>query len=133
MRNRMLSRALVPICLCSSFALVQAAEPPAAPAAAPAPTTSTAKPTIYGSQLMTAQERRDYRLRMRNATSAEEREKIRLDHHEAMKARAAERGVSLPDTPPPRGAGGGMGPGGMGPGGGSMGPGGGMGPGNYAR
>lgn len=140
MRNRMLIRVLVPICLCSSFALAQAAEPLAAPAPATAPAASPAKPSIYGSQLMTAQERRDYRLRMRNATSAEARENIRLEHHEAMKARAAERGVSLPDTPPPRGAGGGMGPGGMGPGGGGMGPGsggmgpgGGMGAGNYAR
>ena len=83
---------------------------------------------IYGSQLMTQQERTEYRARMRTAKTAEEREQIRKEHHEQMKERAKSRGVTLPDDPPARG--GGMGPGGMGPGGGGMGPGGGgMGPG----
>ena len=91
---------------------------------------------IYGSQLMTPQERREHRAKMRSAKTAEEREKVRLEHHEAMQARAKEKGVTLPEVPPARG--GGMGPGGgmgsggggMGPGGGGMGPGGGgMGPG----
>ncbi|MBK1678820.1 hypothetical protein [Rhodocyclus tenuis] len=136
MRNRIFNRILAPLCLCGGFALVQAAEPPTTPAAPPAPATTATQPPIFGSQLMTPQERRDYRLRMRNAKTPDERESIRLEHHEAMKARAAERGLSLPDAPPPRGAGmgpaGGMGQGGMGgmgPGGGGMGPG----PGNYAR
>ena len=82
---------------------------------------------IYGSQLMTQQERNAYRARMRSANTLEEREKIRAEHHEQMKLRAKERGITLPDEPPARG--GGMGPGGgmMGPGGGGMGPGGGMG------
>jgi len=87
---------------------------------------------IYGSQLMTSKERTEYRARMRAAKTAEEREQIRNEHHERMKVRAKERGVSLPDVPPARGGGagaGGMGPGGpmggMGPGGGGMGPGGG--------
>ncbi len=79
---------------------------------------------IYGSQLMTPQERNEFRERMRAAKSAEERERIRQEHHEQMKARAQERGLTLPDEPPARP--GGMGPGGMGPGGGG---GGGMGPG----
>ena len=84
---------------------------------------------IYGSQLMTPQERNEYGARMRAAKTAEEREQIRKEHHEQMKTRAKEKGVALPDEPPARGMGGGMGPGGgggMGPGGGGgMGPGGG--------
>ena len=83
---------------------------------------------IYGSQLMTTQERNEYRNKMRAAKTEQERERIRAEHHEQMKVRAKERGVTLPDQPPARGMGGGMGPGpggGMGPGGGGMGPGGG--------
>ncbi len=79
---------------------------------------------VYGSQLMTQEERNEYHARMRAAKTEEERERIRNEHHERMKARAKERGVTLPETPPARG---GMGPGGgMGPRGGGMGPGGGM-------
>jgi hypothetical protein len=66
---------------------------------------------IYGSQLMNAQERNDYRSRMRTATTAEERERIRNEHHTQMKIRAKERGVTLPDEPPAN-RGPGMGPGG---------------------
>jgi hypothetical protein len=72
---------------------------------------------IYGSQLMTNQERNEYRSRMRAVKTAEERERIRAEHHERMKVRAKERGVSLPDQVPAEGygksPGGGMG-GGMG-------------------
>lgn len=64
---------------------------------------------IYGSQLMSEQERLDFRSRMSSAKSLEEQEKIRSEHHEQMKLRAAERGVSLPDQMPARG-GRGMGP-----------------------
>jgi hypothetical protein len=71
---------------------------------------------IYGAQLMTQQERNEYRARLRAARTVQERERIRAEHHEQMKLRAKERGVTLPDEPPARG--GGMGPGGMGPGGG---------------
>lgn len=82
---------------------------------------------IYGSQLMTNQERVEHRTKLRSATTAQEREQVRLEHHEQMKLRAKERGVTLPDDPPAQGAGmgRGMGPGGGGMGG--MGPGGGMG------
>ncbi len=85
---------------------------------------------IYGSQLMTQQERAEYRSKMHTAKTAEEREQIRREHHERMKKRAAERGVTLTEEPPARGRG--MGPcgGQMGPGGAGRGPqGGGMGPG----
>jgi hypothetical protein len=69
---------------------------------------------------------------MRTAKTAEEREQIRKEHHERMKARAAERGVTLTEEPPAGGrnmdpCGGQMEPGGAGMGphqGGSMGPGG---------
>jgi hypothetical protein len=78
---------------------------------------------IYGSQLMTQQERADYRTKMRAAKTVEEREQIRKEHHEQMKERAKARGVNIPDELPARGSG--MSPGGgMGPGGGGMGPGG---------
>jgi hypothetical protein len=75
---------------------------------------------IYGYGLMTPQERNDYRARMRAARTVEERERIRKEHHEQMKVRARERGVTLPDEPPAgRGPGTGPGPGGgKGPGGG---------------
>jgi len=80
---------------------------------------------IYGSQLMTQQERTEYHAKMRAAKTAQEQEQIRKEHHEQMQARAKDRGVTMPDEP--TGRGGGMGPGGgrMGPGGGGMGPGGG--------
>jgi hypothetical protein len=90
---------------------------------------------------MTEAEQRAYRQKMRTATSAEEREQIRAQHHREMQERAQTRGVTLPDTPPTQGmggrgpggqgmgsgGGGGMGSGGRGtgPGGGGMGPGGG--------
>ena len=83
---------------------------------------------IYGSQLMTQQERAEYRAKMSTANTAEEREQIRKEHHERMKERAAERGVTLTEEPPAKGHG--MGPcgGQMGPGGTGMGPRGGMSP-----
>lgn len=77
---------------------------------------------IYGSQMMTPQERQEFRSRMRSANTDQEREQIRAEHHERMKVRAKERGVTIPDEPPARGSG--MGPG-SGMGGGMMGPGGG--------
>ena len=77
---------------------------------------------IYGSPPMTRQERMEHRTKMNAAKSVQERDQVRLEHHEQMKLRAKERGVSLPDAPPGQGMG--MGPGrGMG----GMGPGGGMG------
>ncbi len=77
---------------------------------------------VFGSQLMTPQERTEYRAKLRAAKTMEERERLRAEHHAEMMKRAKAQGVTLPDEPP---AGGGMGPGGgMG---GGMGPGGGMG------
>jgi len=60
---------------------------------------------IYGSQLMTNQERIEHRNKMQAAKTAEEREQVRLQHHEQMQLRAKEQGVTLPDTPPAQGGG----------------------------
>lgn len=73
---------------------------------------------IYGSQLMTEQERLQHRNMMRSFKTNEEREAYRQEHHKKMQERAKEKGVQLPDEPLPqgsmRGSGGGMGPGGGG-------------------
>ncbi len=82
---------------------------------------------IYGYELMTPEERQAHREAMRHAKTREERDRIRAEHHQRMQQRAKERGITLPDEPPMRGLGGGMGPrpdAGMGPG---KGPGGGRG------
>lgn len=55
---------------------------------------------IYGSQLMTPAERAAYRSQMNSLKTAREREELRLQHHQEMQQRAAQRGVTLPDTPP---------------------------------
>ncbi|MEZ5934474.1 MAG: hypothetical protein R3F54_21550 [Alphaproteobacteria bacterium] len=54
---------------------------------------------IYGRALMTEQEQDELRTRMRNATSQDEREQIRWEHHLKMQERAKERGVMLPEEP----------------------------------
>ncbi len=51
---------------------------------------------VYGSQLMTEQERAAHQARMRNAPSKQDRELIRLEHHQQMQIRAKEQGFSLP-------------------------------------
>ncbi len=60
---------------------------------------SADKEPIFGSQLMTVQERLQFRSQMQNATTAEEREKIRIQHREQMLERAKAQGVTLSDTP----------------------------------
>ena len=55
---------------------------------------------IYGSQLMTDEEREEFRGRMRAAATPEERERLRQEHHDQMRQRAAARGISLPEVPP---------------------------------
>jgi hypothetical protein len=75
---------------------------------------------VYGSQLMTRDERDDLSAKMRAAKTAAEREQIRKEHHARMRARAGARRVSLPDDPPEKGNGMGGGTG-VGPGNGGMG------------
>ena len=60
---------------------------------------------VYGSQLMTVAERTEYQAKMRTLKTDKERDAFRLDHHTKMTARAAERGVTLPNSPPASGAG----------------------------
>jgi len=72
--------------------------------------------TTRDQELMTDQERAEHAARMRSAQPAEERDRYRTEHHEAMQERARVEGVTLPDMPPAgRGPGTGMG---MGPSGG---------------
>ncbi|OGA32513.1 MAG: hypothetical protein A2W81_02165, partial [Betaproteobacteria bacterium RIFCSPLOWO2_12_61_14] len=83
---------------------------------------------IYGSQLMTPQERTEYRAKMRSLKTKEEREALRMEHHQKMQERAKSMGKTLPDMPPAQGGGMMMKPcSGAGPCGGGMGPGGGAG------
>ncbi|HEY9026248.1 MAG TPA: hypothetical protein VIP05_18260 [Burkholderiaceae bacterium] len=66
---------------------------------------------IYGHQLMTPAERDAFRQQMRHARTQEERDRLRAEHHDQMKARAKERGITLPEMPPAgRGPGMGGGP-----------------------
>ncbi|MDO7596899.1 MAG: hypothetical protein MUR51_04340 [Pseudomonadota bacterium] len=60
---------------------------------------------IYGSQLMTNQERAEYHAKMQSAKTKQERELIRNKHHELMKIRAKAQGRTLPDQAPAKGAG----------------------------
>ena len=111
-RPLMVSALVTALSLSTGFALAADQSP------APKKAQTQNQGQIYGSQLMTKQERTEYRANMRAAKTAEEREQIRKEHHERMKERAKERGVTLPDEPPVRGGGMGSGGGGMGPGGG---------------
>ncbi|WP_454831289.1 hypothetical protein [Pseudoxanthomonas wuyuanensis] len=75
---------------------------------------------IYGYQLMTPDERMAHRNAMRSLKTQEQRDAFRMQHHQQMQQRAAERGVKLPDVPLGQGGGMGMGrAGGMGPGAGA--------------
>lgn len=71
--------------------------------AASAQSTGDSNEPIYGSQIMTDQERVEHRNLMRDAPTQQDRERIRTEHHELMRERARERGITLPDTPPARG------------------------------
>ena len=72
---------------------------------------------IYGYRMMNDQERNEFRDRMRNARSADERQAVRDEHRKLMEARAKERGVTLPEPRGPGAGGPGYGPGaGKGPG-----------------
>lgn len=113
------------LCAAALAPLIAVAQTPATDAATAAPPASSKTAnqpqgrrteTIYGSQLMSAEERAAYREKMLAAKTPEERERLRAEHHKDMQARAKERGVTLPDAPPARGhRGRGMGPrGGMG-------------------
>jgi hypothetical protein len=50
---------------------------------------------IYGYQLMTEQERNEYREQLKKAETNQERQQIVAEHREKMQARASEEGVNL--------------------------------------
>jgi hypothetical protein len=85
----------------SGSVLAQAPQTPAAPAAQ----------VVRPADLMTAQERENFRKQMEQATTAEERQKVRDAHRAAIEQRAKDQGVTLAG---PRGPG--YGPGAGGPG-----------------
>ncbi len=84
---------------------VQAADEPAK---APAPQKKQVRQQVYGSQMMTPQERIEYRNKMRAAKSPDEQQQICEDHHAQMQDRARAKGMTLPE-PPRCGAAAGMG------------------------
>jgi hypothetical protein len=99
---------------CAALAVATSAWPDVAYAQA---ASEAVEEPVFGSQLMTDQERAEHRTLMRGAKTTEEREKMRAEHHQKMVERAKQRGVTLPDTPPMRGMGRGPGAGrGPGPG-----------------
>jgi hypothetical protein len=58
--------------------------------------------TVYGWQLMSQQERIEYRTKMQSLKTEQEREAFRIQHHEQMKERAKAQGVTVPEEPMPR-------------------------------
>nr|WP_321270038.1 hypothetical protein [uncultured Tolumonas sp.] len=76
-----------------------AAEKNTEPTKPAAPPVSLKQNTIFGYQLMTPSERTEYRAKMLNAKTPEERQKIRIEHHNLMLERAKAKGVTLPETP----------------------------------
>lgn len=108
---------LLALSLCMAWAIPAQAENPMQSGDQ---TQAQERDRVYGSELMTPQERSEYHARMRALNTEQEREAFRLEHHKQMQERAHAQGKTLHDMPP-AGQGGGMGPG--------MGQGGGMGPG----
>lgn len=64
------------------------------------PDTTASQGILLAKPLLTESEQSDYRARIRAASDASERERIRTAHYQLMKARAAERGYVLPDRRP---------------------------------
>ena len=73
--------------------------------------TAFAADEVYGSQLMTEQERNAYRTKMQSMKTEQERQQLRMEHHKQMQERAKAQGVTLPDMPPNQGMHQGMGQG----------------------
>jgi hypothetical protein len=61
------------------------------PGAGGGPRAKWTRERMYGSPLMTLEERQEHQRRMWNATTAEERQKIRDDHRKLMLERAAQQ------------------------------------------
>lgn len=56
---------------------------------------------IYGSEVMSVQERNEYRMQLQNAGSAEERLQVEAQHRDMVQAKAGSQGIDL--TPPGQG------------------------------
>lgn len=100
--NMLVKSALVGLVLLPFAGLAAEKATPAVPATKAVPATPAVpaeKETIFGSQLMTVEERTAFRTQMQNATTDEERQKIRLEHRKQMLERAKAKGVTLSDTP----------------------------------
>lgn len=95
MLNETVIAALLTVFMPAPAHAADAAVPPAAAVQKKAQT----QDRIYGSQLMTAEERNAYRARMKLANTQADRERIRQEHHDQMQQRAKERGVTLPKQP----------------------------------
>jgi len=54
---------------------------------------------IYGSEIMSEQERHEYARRIREAQTPQEEEQYRLEHRQQMRERAEKLGVTLPQDP----------------------------------
>jgi len=107
-----MTRQLNTIALAAAFSLSFAALAPVATTAIAQQNTQQ----MYGSQLMTQQERLEHRQRLQNAKTEQDRAQIRAEHRKRMQDRAKQKGVALPDDAPTedmrRGAGRGQGGGG---------------------
>lgn len=64
------------------------------------PAEQQSRAELFATPLLSETEQADYRARIRSASDAAERERIRAAHYELMKARAKERGRALPDRRP---------------------------------
>ena len=64
-----------------------------------------AEEVVYGRDLMTKEELKQHRAKMRSFKTEEERKAYRREHHKRMQQRAKKRGVKLPAEPGPRGKG----------------------------
>lgn len=96
-RSGLLAAGVTSLLLVAGGGGVQAAEPmaPMAPMGA-----SSADVPPYARRMMTDKEVTRYRARMWAAQTDEERDRIRAEHHELMRKRADERGMTMPDRHP---------------------------------
>lgn len=85
---------LMSIAVAGAFGLLAAAQPGLAQTA-PAQKAAPAEAPVYGYQMMTPAERDEFRQKMAAAKTAEERGKLRDEHHAQMIKRAEEQGVTL--------------------------------------
>lgn len=80
--------------ICLTMVLATAGRAGMAASADPLP---VQREIIPGSELMTTQEREQYRLRLRGAGTPQERERLRAEHVRVMEGRAKLRGLQLID------------------------------------